>query len=234
METSPKGIELIKKWEGCVLQVYLDVTGTKTLGFGHTGADVNDLPIGARISQEQADMYLKIDLAKFEKNVNRYDDTYHWNQNEFDALVCFAYNVGSIDQLVDNGNRDKATIADKMLLYNKSKGIVLAGLTNRRKSERQLFLSGNVQSAEPYTAGKTYVTNVNLYVRDNPGGNKLKMDSLTENAKRQAYFDDEGYAILKAKTRVTCKTYIISNDDIWMQIPSGWVCAKTGGKVYIE
>ncbi|MCQ2532931.1 MAG: lysozyme [Saccharofermentans sp.] len=234
MVTSQKGINLIKKWEGCVLKVYLDVTGTKTIGFGHTGADVNALPVGARISQEQADMYLKMDLARFEKNVNRYDDVYHWTQNEFDALVCFAYNVGSIDQLVDNGNRDKNTIANKMLLYNKSKGIVLDGLTNRRKFERQLFLSDEIIEKSKYVISKTYVINTDLYVRDEPQGNKLKMDALTENAKAHAYFDSEGYAILKGKTKVTCLSIKELDNSTWMRIPSGWVCARNEEKIYIE
>lgn len=232
MKTSEYGISLIKKFEGCVLQVYLDVVGVKTLGYGHTGADVNALPVGARISQQQADAYLKSDLERFEANVNRYDSTYHWSQNEFDALVCFAYNLGSIDQLVDNGNRDKKTIADKMLLYNKAKGTVIEGLTRRRKAERQLFLSKD-NSESTFVIGNTYTLWTNLYVRSEANGDKVKIDSLTENGKNNAYFDTEGYAILKAATKVTCKDIKELPDSIWMQIPSGWICAKKNNKLYI-
>lgn len=233
MVTSQIGINLIKKWEGCVLQVYLDVTGTKTLGYGHTGADVNALPVGARISQEQADEYLRKDLARFETNVNRYDSTYHWSQNEFDALVSFAYNVGSIDQLVGNGLREKSIIPDKMLLYNKSKGKILSGLNNRRKSERQLFLMDTVINPV-YQVGKIYTLYANLYVRNSANGDKIKMDSLTENAKMNAYFDNEGYSILKSSTKVTCKEIKEIDKTIWIRIPSGWVCAKKGDKIYIK
>lgn len=235
MNTSQNGISLIKKWEGCVLQVYVDVTGTKTLGYGHTGADVNTLPVGARISQEQADAYLKADLSKFEANVNRYDSTYHWTQNEFDALCSFAFNVGSIDQLVNNGLRTKAVIADKMLLYNKSKGIVLEGLTNRRKSERQLFLKDGAESPEDkYIPGQVYTLVANLYIRESVRGNKIKMDCITENAKQNANFDSEGYAILKKGTKVTCKEIKTMDDETWILIPSGYICAKQGDKIYVN
>ncbi|MDR0221443.1 MAG: glycoside hydrolase family protein, partial [Lachnospiraceae bacterium] len=78
---------------------------------------------------------------KFEKNVRKYNDKYHWNQNEFDALVSFAYNVGSIDQLTHDGTRDKHKIAEKMLEYDKANGKTVAGLTKRRAEEKKLFLT---------------------------------------------------------------------------------------------
>lgn len=71
----------------------------------------------------------------------KYNSKYKWNQNEIDALVSFAYNIGSIDALTANGTRSRATIAAKMLQYNKAGGKVLNGLTRRRKAERELFLT---------------------------------------------------------------------------------------------
>ncbi len=66
---------------------------------------------------------------------------YNWNQNEFDALVSFAYNIGSIDGLTAKGARTRSEIAAKILEYNKAGGKVLAGLTRRRQEERKLFLT---------------------------------------------------------------------------------------------
>lgn len=71
----------------------------------------------------------------------KYDKKYNWNQNEIDALVSFAYNIGSIDGLTANGTRSRATIAAKILEYNKAAGKVYRGLTRRRKAERKLFLT---------------------------------------------------------------------------------------------
>lgn len=137
MKTSRKGIELIKKFEGCKLAAYRCPAGVLTIGYGHTG----DVKEGQTITAEYAETLLRADLVKYELKVSKYDTQYNWNQNEFDALVSFAYNVGNIDQLTDRGNRSRETIAEKMLQYNKAGGKVLSGLTKRRKSERELFLT---------------------------------------------------------------------------------------------
>lgn len=137
MKTNTEGIELIKSFESCRTTAYQDSVGVWTIGWGHTGSDVYK---GKRITQSEADRLLEIDLARFEKHVSTYDGSYHWNANEFSALVSFAYNVGSIDQLTAKGTRTKATIADKILAYDKAGGKTLPGLTRRRKAERALFL----------------------------------------------------------------------------------------------
>ena len=66
---------------------------------------------------------------------------YKWNQNEFDALVSFAYNIGSIDGLTSSGSRSKDEIVDKFLAYNRAGGKILSGLTRRRQEERALFIT---------------------------------------------------------------------------------------------
>jgi len=141
MKTSQRGINLIKKYEGCRLTAYKPVPTEKywTIGYGHYGPDVQP---GATITQYQADLYLLLDIEKFEKKVDKYNAKYMWTQNEFDALVSFAYNIGSIDQLTDNGKRTKQQIAAKIPAYNKAGGKVLAGLTKRRKEEQALFTEG--------------------------------------------------------------------------------------------
>lgn len=140
MKTSREGINLIKQFEGCRLTAYRCPAGVWTIGYGHT----EDVRQGDTITQAQADGMLKRDLAKYENKVEKYDAKYRWNQNEFDALVSFAYNIGSIDRLTANGTRSRAVIAEKLLLYNKAGGKALAGLTRRRQAERELFLRGNL------------------------------------------------------------------------------------------
>lgn len=142
---SKKGIDLIKKFEGCHLTAYRDEVGVWTIGYGITNADRSitktTIKKGLRITQATAEEWLEKALnKKYLPIVMKYDTRYGWNQNELDALVSFAYNVGSIDQLTANGSRSKATIADKMLEYNKAGGKVYRGLTRRREAERKLFL----------------------------------------------------------------------------------------------
>lgn len=139
MKTSQEGIDLIKKFEGCKLYIYLDPVGIATAGYGHT-AGLTIGMVGNPISQAQADQWLREDLGKFEKKVSKYDDIYHWTSNEFSAMVSFCYNIGNIDGLTAKGTRSKEQIAQAMLGYNKAKGKVLNGLTKRRQAERELFL----------------------------------------------------------------------------------------------
>lgn len=135
MKISTTGLNLIKSFEGCRLTAYKCPAGVWTIGYGHTG----NVKSGQKITQAKADAYLKSDLAKFEKHVASYDKKYKWTQNEFDALVSFAYNVGSITQLTANGTRTKKQISEKILAYDKAAGKTLAGLTRRRQAEKALF-----------------------------------------------------------------------------------------------
>ena len=151
MHISNNGIELIKKYEGCKLTAYKCPAGVWTIGVGHTSGVTQ----GMTITQSQANEFLKQDVEKFEKNVSKYDSKYHWNQNEFDALVSFAFNVGSINQLTANGSRTRQEIANKMLEYVKAGGQTISGLVKRRIDEQALFLSstnkggGNVTDVNP-------------------------------------------------------------------------------------
>jgi len=83
---------------------------------------------------------LKDVLRDFEKAVENCKAlTFKPNQNQFDALVSFAYNcgAGSLNTLVKN--RDAKTVSQKLMLYNKANRTVLTGLTKRRKAEKKLF-----------------------------------------------------------------------------------------------
>ena len=136
MKISDQGIAMIKEFEGLRLTTY-KCAGDKTIGYGHTGSDVY---FGQRITEREAESLLRADLTRFERHVNSYNSAYGWTQNEFDALVSFAFNVGNIDGLTYNGIRSKKMIADKMLEYCKAGGKRISGLVARRQREREMFL----------------------------------------------------------------------------------------------
>lgn len=139
MKINEEGLQLIKDFEGLMLYSYYDTVGVLTCGYGHTEA--NDLKHPMQITEKTAEEWLKKDLEKFENHVNRinYKYNYDFNINEFSALVSFAFNIGSIYQLVRYGTRNKIEIADAMLSYNKAGGKILPGLVRRRLAEYNLF-----------------------------------------------------------------------------------------------
>lgn len=158
MKISQKGIDLIKSFEGCYLTAYKCPAGVWTIGYGTTGAvDGKSIASGMKITKEKAEQLLKKDLEKFEKDILKYDSVYHWTQGQFDAMVSFAYNVGSIHQLTANGTRSIEQIAEKILAYNKAAGKVLNGLVRRRKAEQTLFLS------DKETNNQSVNTNISTY-----------------------------------------------------------------------
>ena len=138
MKTSKNGIELIKCFESFSAKACKCLATEKyyTIGYGHYGSDVKE---NQTITKVQAEELLQKDLEKFEQKVNKYNNVYNFNQNQFDALVSFCYNVGNIDQLTAKGTRTIKEISEKILAYNKSGGKIINGLTNRRKKEQELF-----------------------------------------------------------------------------------------------
>ena len=89
LKTSQEGISLIKSFEGCELTAYLCSAGVPTLGFGHT----RDVSMGDTCTQEEAETMLADDLVEFEDYVKNYVES-ELQQNEFDALVAWTYNLG--------------------------------------------------------------------------------------------------------------------------------------------
>ena len=138
MKTSQRGINLIKQFEGVRLTAYKCPAGVYTIGYGHT----RGVKRGMKITEEEASAYLTDDLLNSEKAVERYDSVYHWNQNEFDALVSFTFNCGAANlrSLLRNGRRNRSQIAETLPLYRKAGGKVLKGLERRRAAEKALFL----------------------------------------------------------------------------------------------
>ena len=153
---SENGVKLITSFEGCRLKAYKCLTSEKyyTIGYGHYGADVTK---DMEITKEQAIELFVNDCIKFEDKVNAYMPKYNFNQNQFDALVSFAYNVGNIKKLTADGTRTIEEISVHMLDYVKSGGLVINGLVKRRAKERELFntpVKSNEELAREVLDGK--------------------------------------------------------------------------------
>ena len=143
MKVSDKGLALIEKYEGFSAVPYLCPANKWTIGFGNTFyADGHPVASGdATLTKEQARILMQNVLSvSFEPAINRLLPTV--SQNQYDALVCFAYNVGT-------GNLASSTLLKKLkagepcsaefLRWNKAGGKELAGLTKRRQDEKALF-----------------------------------------------------------------------------------------------
>jgi len=152
MKISAAGIELLKQFEGCRLTAYQDSVGVWTIGFGTT-AGVKE---GQTISQVKAEEYLRFDLAIFEKAVTE-SLKVPVNQNQFDALVSFTYNVGvsafrssTLLNLI-NEKTDKKVVAAEFSKWVKAGNQTLPGLVSRRKAESELFLKGTKNDVLAHT-----------------------------------------------------------------------------------
>ena len=137
------GIELIKKFEGLRLRSYVDVVGVLTIGYGHTGPDVTH---GMQITEDEAEDLLLKDIASFESAVNTFTNV-KLNQNEYDALVSFTFNVGptaykesTLLRLLNGGKPRKEVAAEFPRWVKGGDGEDIPGLVRRRAEEKKLFL----------------------------------------------------------------------------------------------
>lgn len=141
MELSTKGAHLIESFEGFVPHAYQDAVGVWTIGFGSTkGVGPGTKPITR--AQAERRMMREVDLT-YGAAVNKLGVPV--NQNQFDALVSFVYNLGPGALAPDTGigralrAHDWDRAADEMLKWDKAGGRTLEGLTRRRRAERELF-----------------------------------------------------------------------------------------------
>lgn len=150
MRVSPNGVDFIKQFEGLELVSYQCQAGVWTIGYGTTGPEIGP---HMNITKAEADRLFETDLSVFEQGVNNYLKV-KVNQNEFDALVSFAYNVGlgafgssTLLRLL-NDNCSKQVIASEFLRWVKvQNGNVSEGLKIRREKEKQLFLTKPLNAA---------------------------------------------------------------------------------------
>ena len=148
MNISIVGLDLIKKYEGCRLSAYKDSTGVLTIGYGHTSG----VKEGQTITQAQADIYLRADVANAEKYVNKHHAHYNFNQNQYDALTSFTFNLGggNLTKLTNSDKRTIKEISEKIPAYNKAGGKVLNGLVKRRAEEQALFNKAVATTSSAY------------------------------------------------------------------------------------
>lgn len=145
MKISEAGIDLIRRFEGLELESYQDIAGVWTIGYGHTEtAGPNQ-----KINEREAEELLRRDLAPRERAVEQLVSV-GLNQNEFDALVSFVFNVGanafknSTARKRLNRN-DRIGAGEALTWWNKAtiSGVLreVRGLTRRRAAEKALFLT---------------------------------------------------------------------------------------------
>lgn len=149
-----RGLDLIKHFESSgelkpgskFLTAYRCPADVWTIGYGHTGLTHKDgtVKAGRVITVQEAEDLLRHDLSVFAAGVDELAKV-ELNQDQFDALVSFAFNVGlgalkssTLLRKLNAGDYDGA--AGQFPQWNKGGGKVLAGLTRRRASERNLFL----------------------------------------------------------------------------------------------
>lgn len=238
MKISENGLKLIKKFEGCRLTAYQDAVGVWTIGYGTTNADkaITGTTIcqGLRISQETADEWLRQSIdCKYAPKVDKYD-RYQWTQNEFDALVSFAYNIGSIDGLTAQGSRTRVEIAYMILAYNKAGGKVLAGLTKRRQEERTLFLTPVLEQIksgwQQEDGGWRY------YYRD--GSGRCVRDAWWQDGDKWYWFNSAGLMVHNTWYRYNGSWYYLGADGAMakgLQTVGGkWYCLDDTGRMVTE
>ncbi len=139
MRLNDAGTALLKTHEGLRLKAYLCAGGVLTIGYGHTK---NVTPL-QQITIEEAERLLVQDVSWFEVGVSRYVRV-PLNDNQFSALVCFAFNVGlkafANSTLVDLLNRGwMSQVPTQLMRWTRARGVELPGLVARRRAEIELW-----------------------------------------------------------------------------------------------
>ena len=148
MKLDNKGYLLITKFEGLSLKPYLDSIKVPTIGYGNTY-----YTDGKRVTLLDKEITKEVAFDMFKEVANRFGKrvdelvTSNINQNQYNALVSFAYNVGTGNFASStllkkvNKNPNDLTIKAEFLRWNKAGGKVINGLTNRRNEEANIYFS---------------------------------------------------------------------------------------------
>jgi lysozyme len=148
MQISEEGLSLIKKFEGCPVDqdgncyAYQDVVGVWTIGFGRT----KDVKEGDKMTKEEAIYLLQEEMMEYEGYINDLVEV-PLEQNQFDALVSWVYNLGSGNlqsstmlRVLNEGKYEE--VPAQIRRWNKAGGEVYEGLVKRRESEAVMFMGG--------------------------------------------------------------------------------------------
>ncbi|MER2226107.1 MAG: lysozyme [Carnobacterium sp.] len=178
MKISHNGKNLIREFEGLKLQAYQDQVGVWTIGYGHT----KDVKPGMSITEAQAIAFLDGDIESHAAGIFNYV-TVQLNQNQFDALVSFHFNLGAYilkgsTLLTYINNKQWQAAAAKMKEYINADGSPSAGLIRRRNAETELFLKTQTGDDEGMAkAGKEVMKCINyltIYEKPTRTSNVLK------------------------------------------------------------
>ena len=139
MKISNKGIDLIKHFEGCETEAYKCPAGVWTIGYGH----IKGVQEGQVITETQAHEMLVEELKEYENYILNAVEV-DLNQNQFDAMVSWVYNLGptnlkSSTLLKELNSKNYNAAAQEITKWNKAGGKVLTGLVKRREAEASLF-----------------------------------------------------------------------------------------------
>jgi len=141
MKCGENGKKLIKSFEGCNLKAYQDLGGKWTIGVGHKSSDVVE---GLTWTQDQADAQFEKDLYdRAEKYINSMVMS-PLNQNQYDALVSFVFNVGSNNfgsstllRMLNKSYYEQIPL--QMMFWIHVNGVASGGLARRRQAEAKLW-----------------------------------------------------------------------------------------------
>ncbi len=179
MKISSKGLKLIKEFEGLRLDAYYCSSNVLTIGYGSTGPHVKQ---GMHITEPEAEALLLKDIKRFEDGVNSLIKV-TLNQEQFDALVSFAFNCGngaleeSTLRRRLNAGEDPNTVAKEELKRWTNGG--LAGLVRRRAAETELFCSGS-DCTSPNKVTNLTATHKTLLKKEPVAGSELAADEKKE------------------------------------------------------
>ena len=232
-----KGLNLIMKFEGCRLTAYKCSAGVNTIGYGHTSG----VKSGMVITQGQAEEYLRQDCQKFVNYVNdkKYvPQTDSLNQNQFDALVSFAFNCGQGNlKKLCAGNRTLQQISDAMRQYNRAAGMVITGLVRRRNAEIELFNTPVLKAAtrNRFETKTWYKVKKPIPVRNGYYGDVGNYDYLSD-ALKTACDRKNGKGYLKEGSiiyPVEVKTF--NDGSVWFKLDPTITCmvVATDGTCYV-
>jgi len=139
MIISTAGVDLLTHFEGLRLEAYQDSVGVWTIGYGHTKGVTPSM----KITESQANNLLKTELIEYQNYINSMVKV-GLSQCEYDALVCWVYNLGPTNlrestllKVLNQG--DKFLVPEQIRRWNRAGGKVLKGLVRRREAEALMF-----------------------------------------------------------------------------------------------
>lgn len=178
------GINLIKEYEGLRLKAYRCPSGILTIGYGHT-KNVKEHDI---ISKHQAEALLDLDVKEVDKALNTAISKKGliFNECQYNALLSFTFNcgIGNLNKLIKD--RTVLEIGKAILLYNKSNGVALKGLTKRRQAEHDLYFMNNQQIAQLSLACIQFRVKDNYRIRIAPSLSS-EVIAYTDSSKKALY-----------------------------------------------